>query len=121
MRRGFHRLMLCSLLSLWLLAGCGWSGYEQKMSAGKEVYTVHCSHCHQPEGQGYAQVYPPLAGNPIVKLSDAKPVIEIVLHGRGGMPGYLDDLTGEERAQVITYIRGAWNNNAPPITTSEAQ
>jgi len=94
---------------------------EQKIAAGKEVYMNHCSHCHQPEGQGYAQVNPPLAGNPIVIFDDPEPTIDIVLHGRGAMPSFIHSLTGEERAQVISYIRNAWGNHASTITTGQAQ
>jgi mono/diheme cytochrome c family protein len=115
------RIFLSSLLCLWLLGACSPSSEEQKIAAGKEIYINQCSHCHQPEGQGYAQVFPHLAGNPIVILAEPEPVIEIVLHGRGSMPGYIDSLTGEERAQVISYIRNAWGNSASTITTGQAQ
>jgi mono/diheme cytochrome c family protein len=121
MRREFWQFFLGLLLCLWLLVGCGPSSEEQKIAAGKEVYINQCSHCHQPEGQGYAQVFPHLAGNPIVTLADPEPVIQIVLHGRGSMPAYIDSLTGEQRAQVISYIRNAWGNSASTVTTGQAQ
>jgi mono/diheme cytochrome c family protein len=91
------------------------------IAKGEEVYLSECSHCHQPDGQGYAQVYPRLAGNPIVTLHDPAPVIEIVMNGRDSMPAYRDELTVEERAQVISYIRSAWGNNASPVNRSQAQ
>jgi len=109
------------VLMLCLLAACGSSSDAQEIAAGKEVYMNQCSHCHQPEGQGYAQVYPHLAGNPIVILDNPEPAIQIVLKGRGGMPSFLHSLTGEERAEVISYIRNSWGNHASTITTSQAQ
>jgi len=120
------QLFLALLCCLGLLAACSSPKLEklsdeQKIAAGKEVYVNQCSHCHQAEGQGYAQVFPPLAGNPIVILDTPEPTIEIVLHGRGGMPPFIDSLTGEERAQVISYIRNAWGNHASTITTGQAQ
>jgi mono/diheme cytochrome c family protein len=121
MRIESWRIILCSILYLSLLVACSPSSEEQKIAAGKEVYINQCSHCHQPEGQGYAQVFPHLAGNPIVTLADPEPVLEIVLHGRGSMPAYIDSLTGEERAQVISYIRNAWGNSASTVTTGQAQ
>jgi len=121
MTRRNWRLFLSSLSCLWLLTACNTFSEEKKIDAGKSIYLNQCSHCHQPEGQGYAQVYPHLAGNPIVKLSDPEPTIEIVLHGRGSMPSFLHSLTGEERAQVISYIRTAWGNNASTVTTGQAQ
>ena len=58
-----------------------------------DVYINQYKHCHQSEGQGYAQVFPNLAGNPIVILDTPEPTIEIVLHGRGSMPSFLHSLT----------------------------
>ncbi len=115
------RRLLFPLLCLAMLAGCSPAAQAQQTAAGRDVYMSECSHCHQAEGQGYAQVYPPLAGNPIVKLDDPSPTIEIVLHGRGAMPSFYDTLTVEKRAQVISYIRGAWGNNASTINTTQAQ
>jgi mono/diheme cytochrome c family protein len=121
MKSQIWRTLLLLLVVLWLLAACSSSAEEQKVAAGREVYIANCSHCHQLEGQGYAQIYPPLAGNPIVTLHNSEPTIEIVLHGRGAMPSFYDELTVEERAQVISYIRSAWGNNASTISTSQAQ
>src|SRR5215212_1952279 len=121
MKNAIYPLFLLSILCFWLLSACGSSTEEQKIAAGKELYIAHCSQCHQLEGQGYAQVYPRLAGDPIVKLDDPIPTIEIVLHGRGSMPSFSDELTGEERAQVISYIRRAWGNDASSVTSSQAQ
>jgi len=108
------------------LAACGLStsekvNSEQEIAAGRDIYLNHCSHCHQANGQGYGQVFPNLAGNPVVNLDTPEPTIEIVLHGRGGMPGFIDSLTGEERAEVISYIRNSWGNHASTITTGQAQ
>jgi alcohol dehydrogenase (quinone), cytochrome c subunit len=120
-KHGVFRLFLLLLLCVWLAAACNPSSEEEKLVAGRDVYLKNCSHCHQPEGQGFAQIFPPLAGNPIVRLDDPSPAIEMVLHGRAAMPSFYDSLTVEERAQVISYIRSAWGNNASSISTSQAQ
>jgi mono/diheme cytochrome c family protein len=104
-----------------MAAGCFEPSAEERLAHGRDIYISHCSHCHQMEGQGYAQVYPPLAGNPIVTLHDPTPVIEIVLHGRGAMPSYYDELTIQDRAAVISFIRKAWGNQATEISTWQAQ
>lgn len=114
-------IALLAVLFSCCLSACSPSSQQQQLAAGRDVYVANCSHCHQAEGQGWSQVYPPLAGNPIVKLDDPSPVIEIVLHGRGSMPSYYDSLTVEERAQVISYIRQAWGNNASTINATQAQ
>lgn len=105
---------------LLTVTACSSSGNEQKIVQGRDLYLSKCAHCHQPEGQGYDQVYPRLAGNPIVMLHDPAPVIEIVMNGRDSMPPYRDELTVEERSQVISYIRRAWGNNASTISSAQA-
>mgnify|MGYP001275774951 CR=1 FL=1 len=115
------RLGFCIAVILWMAAGCFEPSAEERLAHGRDIYISHCSHCHQMEGQGYAQVYPPLAGNPIVTLHDPTPVIEIVLHGRGAMPSYYDELTIQDRAAVISFIRKAWGNQATEISTWQAQ
>jgi mono/diheme cytochrome c family protein len=120
MKQNVALLSLLLVLAL-CLAGCLEPSTEERIANGRSIYISNCSHCHQMEGQGYAQVYPPLAGNPIVTLHDPTPVIEIVLHGRGAMPSYYDELTIQERAAVISFVRSAWGNNAAAISTWQAQ
>lgn len=121
MGRSACPLVLLALLVIWLLAGCTEPTEEERIARGQLIYISQCSHCHQPAGQGYAQVFPPLAGNPIVTLHDPSPVIEIVLHGRGSMPSYYSTLTIQDRAAVISFVRKAWGNNASAISTWQAQ
>jgi mono/diheme cytochrome c family protein len=35
------------------------------------------------------------------------------------MPAYADKLTSTEMAQVLTFIRTTWGNNASPVTTRD--
>lgn len=112
----FFLLILC----FGIVTACSSASNEEKIAKGRELYLAKCAHCHQPEGQGYDQVYPRLAGNPIVMLPDPSPVIELVMNGRDSMPPYRDELTVEERAQVISYIRSAWDNNASTISATQA-
>jgi alcohol dehydrogenase (quinone), cytochrome c subunit len=116
----FFRLLLPMLLSLSVIA-CGVQSEEEKLALGREIYIQQCATCHQYEGEGYAHVYPHLAGNPIVMLHDPTPTIEIVLKGRGSMPAFHSELTVEERAQVISYIRTAWGNNASTVTAQQSR
>lgn len=92
-----------------------------------------CAACHQPAGQGLANVAPPLAGSSRVTGS-ARVLIDIVLHGLTGpievngepwnltMPGLgatsgpLDD---DKIAAILTYVRRSWGNQAAPVTPRE--
>jgi len=101
-------------------AGCG-ANDDWGAARGEEVYLEHCSSCHQPDGEGYDGVYPNLANNPIVRLEDPDPVLEVVLHGRGSMPSFAGTLTNHELAAVVSYIRSAWGNDAPGVTPAQAK
>jgi len=116
-------LLPVALLLVAVAAGCGsssTSGDESRLLRGKLLYLNTCSRCHQPDGDGYDQVYPNLAGNPIVRGDDAGPVIDIVLHGRGGMPSF-GARPPEELAEIITYVRHAWGNEAGPVTPTQVK
>ena len=35
--------------------------YAKYMIQGKQLYTTHCSNCHQENGDGLGKLFPPLA------------------------------------------------------------
>src|SRR5690348_10970703 len=47
----------------------------------KALYGRHCATCHQPDGQGMKGHYPALAGNGLVTMRDARPLVLVVLEG----------------------------------------
>ncbi len=104
------------------VVGCGSSTGEvrARLARGKLHYLSTCSRCHQPDGQGFAQVYPNLDGNPIVQGEDPSAVIEIVLHGRADMPSFASH-PPDELAEIITYIRHAWGNGASAVSPSQVK
>lgn len=96
---------------------------------GRRVYTIHCMACHQIDGRGLPEQYPPLAGSDWVAGSPRR-LARIVLHGLHGpivvnglpfdneMPGHGDQLSDLRIAAVLTYIRQAWGNDYPPVDAS---
>jgi len=109
------------LSALAVIAGCGPAAESrERLTRGHDLYTTYCSRCHQPDGQGYAQVFPNLAGNPIVKNRSPEPVIEIVTRGRADMPSFSEHRP-DELADIITYIRHAWGNDASAVTPAEVK
>jgi alcohol dehydrogenase (quinone), cytochrome c subunit len=110
-----------ALAAALLVVGSGCLGHRAaEWRAGRQIYTLHCSSCHQPDGRGYDDVYPPLANNPIVRLSDPEPVIDVVIRGRGAMPPFGEELTPTQIADVVTYIRGSWGNHASRVDPRQA-
>lgn len=97
------------------------------LQAGARLYERHCAECHGGGGAGFPPRYPPLAGNRALTMPDATNAIRIVLNGgfppgtRGnprpyGMPPFGHVLDDGEVAQVVSYLRSAWGNNAPPVS-----
>lgn len=97
------------------------------LESGRALYDSHCANCHGTTGQGVAGVYPQLTGNRAVLLADSSNLIQSVLHGgfspatRGnprpfGMPPFVLKLTDQDIAQVLTFIRNAWGNQAAGVS-----
>lgn len=93
----------------------------QLMSEGERIYQHSCARCHHGDGSGYRNLFPALAGNPIVTLHDPIPVIQVIHDGRGSMPAFRGQLTSEEVAAVATYIRNAWGNEASPVAPRQVR
>lgn len=82
------------------------------------VYADNCATCHQLTGKGIKGAFPALAGDPFV-LAPPTQVIAVVLNGRGGMPAFKDELSDDQLAAAISYVRTAWGNKAKPVTPAE--
>ncbi len=93
---------------------------------GLAIYSRTCIACHGPEGKGVPGAFPPLDGSPWA-LGDPTVPARIALHGLQGpievsgqkfenMMPPLIDLKDAEIADVITYVRQSWSNDASPVT-----
>ncbi|PLR23295.1 cytochrome C [Caulobacter zeae] len=85
---------------------------------GQTLYADNCAACHQVSGKGVKGAYPTLAGAPLVQ-GDAKPLLSIVLNGKNEMPGFRDDLSDADLADLLTYVRTAWGNKGKAVTPAE--
>jgi mono/diheme cytochrome c family protein len=106
------------------------SHVPNSLSTGYNVYQSFCARCHHEDGQGVPNAFPALAGNPSVLAENTTSLIRLLVEGgnspstltgppRQQMPRYADILADVQIAQVLTYIRGAWGNNAQPITAND--
>lgn len=98
---------------------------------GQRIYNTYCTPCHQRNGLGDGSRFPPLAGSEWV-TGNKKRLIEVVAKGLEGpiqvagkpyndlMPRH-DFLKPEEMAQVLTYIRKNFGNDADAISVSDVQ
>lgn len=91
---------------------------------GKSVYAGKCAACHQATGKGLPGVFPPLDGSEWVTTDNIDIPLQIVLHGikgsimvngtkySGAMPAFASNLSDDEAAAVVNYIRTSWSNSA---------
>ena len=102
----------------------------QLYSEGRRVYDDKCATCHGAEGLGKLPHFPPLANNQSINMGSAVNPIRMVLNGGYppgtrrnpmpyGMPPFAHELSDNEIAAVVTYIRSAWGNRGGPVTTRE--
>jgi cytochrome c6 len=89
---------------------------QKVIDSGQHLYVEFCAECHQTDGMGWSNLYPRLAGNPIVTLHDPEPIIDTVTYGQGSMMAFHDRLTSQEIAAILSYIRNAWGNQAPAVS-----
>jgi mono/diheme cytochrome c family protein/glucose/arabinose dehydrogenase len=96
---------------------------------GRTVYQTLCAACHQPHGFGLDGLAPPLVDS---EWLVGKPDIpaRIIMHGMAGavkvgprtwnlaMPP-LPQLTDEDIAGVLTYLRREWEHTAGPVEPAE--
>jgi mono/diheme cytochrome c family protein len=101
------------------------------VSRGKKVYDKVCLSCHMIDGGGAPNLNPPLAQSSYV-LGDKTKIINIVLNGMSERVAIDDDyysnnmaphqdLTNQEIADVLTYIRNSFGNKASAVTVKEVQ
>lgn len=97
---------------------------------GALLFINNCAACHRTDGHGYTAVFPALAGNSVVETSDPTSLINIVLQGSTldsthaapstfTMPGFSKRLTDQQVADVVSFIRLSWGNNASGITAGD--
>jgi nitrite reductase (NO-forming) len=84
--------------------------------------------CHLEQGEGIADLYPPLAKSDYL-MADKNRSIENVIHGVTGeimvngktynleMAAF--DLSDQEVSDVLNYIRNSWGNKGEAITPDD--
>jgi mono/diheme cytochrome c family protein len=103
------------------------SAQDPVMQRGQAIYNNQCAACHTVGGEGIVGIFPRLSGAPLVQQSQATSLIRVVLEGSRAvatdgaptgpaMPSFAWKLSDAEVAAVVTYIRNAWGNAAPPVS-----
>ncbi len=103
----------------------------KKIHPGKTIYDTYCLACHQEDGMGVPGMNPPLGKSEWV-TGDKTRVIKVVLNGLDipieingesyqNIMAPHDFLTNQQVADVLSYIRSNFGNQASAITAEEVQ
>jgi mono/diheme cytochrome c family protein len=105
--------------------------YKEKVRPGAQIYNFYCRSCHQGNGMGDENRFPPLAGADWV-TGDTKRLLNVILNGLNGpltineksynniMPKH-DFLKDEDVVELVNYIRTHFGNNASNINLEQVQ
>jgi mono/diheme cytochrome c family protein len=114
-------------------AGGALDPFALAMKKGASGYAV-CGGCHQGNGGGLPGQFPPLVKSEFV-LGGTERLIRIVQHGLigpvtvsgqnfntpGGMQPFGGAMSSQDLANVLTFVRNSWGNEAPMITKEMVQ
>jgi mono/diheme cytochrome c family protein len=105
--------------------------FKASIGRGKQVYLEQCLACHQADAGGVENMNPPLIKTKWV-LGNKTTLVQVVLKG---MTGEVDingdtyhnvmaphnDLTDQQIADVLTYVRNNFGNKASAVTAAEVK
>jgi mono/diheme cytochrome c family protein len=99
---------------------------------GAAIYSDVCASCHLENGVGQPRYFPPLGRNAALQQANPIGLEQIILAGgRIGtslnspsplsMPSFAWKLTDQEVADVATFVRNSWGNEASAVSVCDAQ
>lgn len=119
-------LVLMLVFAASVATGCG---PAPEMVAGNDVFSRYCALCHQTNGEGVSGAFPPLTQSEWAQ-GDKGRLIRLVLNGMQGpitVNGQQYNnvmtphafLTDEQIANVLTYVRLSFGNEADAVSPDE--
>ena len=101
------------------------------LAIGQKIYNQYCMACHQSNGMGASGRFPPLNGTDWV-TGDKQRLVNLILNGMEGaieVNGEIYDglmpqhsfLNDDQIADVLTYIRTHFGNQAESISAEEVE
>lgn len=119
-------------ISFLFLFSCMISAKAQDIAKGKKIYATRCLVCHQADGGGVPNMNAPLDGASNVVGNNIARLVRIIKKGyndKVALDGFYysnamtanPDLSDADIANVLSYIRTSWSNNASKITVAQVQ
>ncbi|MCC0020367.1 MAG: c-type cytochrome [Nitratireductor sp.] len=99
---------------------------------GKLVYDTQCAACHGAQGEGVKLQFAKLAGSNIVQSDNPTTLLRVILEGTKAvptakyptphaMPAFNWKLKNDEVVAVANYVRNAFGNSAPAVSSSDVE
>lgn len=99
---------------------------------GAQTFAAKCSACHGQDGRGQGQWIPPLAGSASSMARENASSINVTLNGSGRvvangvpdayrMPPFRNQLSDQEMADVLTFVRTSWGNRGGAVKAEEVK
>jgi len=90
----------------------------ESLDRGQELYRIYCVPCHGPAGRGDGPIVPKFIRPPDLTAAQAKGytdgyVYALLSSGRGLMPPYGDKIRGQDRWNVVNYLRAVIQAGQP--------
>lgn len=102
------------------------------LTLGERLYLDNCGACHFVKGEGASRIFPRLDGASIINAENPTALIHVILAGaqtpstaRGPsilpMPGFAARMNDAEVAELATFLRQGWSNDAPAVSAKSVQ
>lgn len=99
---------------------------------GEKIFAAKCSFCHGNDGRGKDQWISPLAGASSSLAASNDSQINVTLNGSGRivsagvpdsyrMPPFRQQLSDQQIADVLTYVRSSWGNRGGLVTPAQVK
>ena len=131
-----QRIYISFVLVFLFIAGASAQSNNKLVAAsaarGKTIYLQRCMVCHQADGGGVPKLNAPLDGSSSVNGTNIAKLVKYIVKGfndrveidgefyENAMPAAAD-LTDQQIADVLTFIRNSWNNKAGSVTTVQVK
>ncbi|MGG2398017.1 c-type cytochrome [Pseudomonas sp. SH1-B] len=100
------------------------------LSLGERLYLDNCGACHFVAGSGAERVFPRLDGASVVNADNPSALIHVILAGAQTpsterapsvlpMPGFAQRMDDGEVAELATFLRQGWSNQAPAVSAEQ--
>lgn len=105
----------------------------QSKKNGAKVYKEYCQTCHQKDGKGLPNVYPPLAKSDYIKKNSKETLIREVVFGKSGkvkvngkeyngvMAPLPKKYSDKDVSDVMTYVFNMFGNKKGRVTVDDVK